>query len=433
MQVQFLSEEGGHMSGIRGYVSAFLFLFLAISGRAQSNLVNLSVTETEHGPVFVVTNHNTPAITASLVTTVSLTRSGKPLTRFYFDTYVNYRRDYPIVTRDSEQMSLPHIAGRPAPQPVLRAVIFEDGSSWGEVSWVNELLQRRALVLRALDRIDRILEAAARQNLSKENLLGGVQQERALEAVANTGLLQEHRILEDSVFQTAIANLNGGIKVNGKVPKVSEAIFYMKRILNSWRGHLQSAKPSPPPLASFAPPVERNAPIQVRAALEEHSHTRQRKDAFSRSSALQLVASRGRHYPASNPMFRISPSPPQSCSYGNDTEKVEGPTTCGNNRWHLQVNVGFTEHDYGFVWAYGVCVGGFTDCWNVYNPQSSVEGSVNLRSATAPPYQVAFYWDVESWYNEYFDCDCTDPNPQAFTQGQFVTLFPTPTYYVDCP
>lgn len=248
------------MSCLRANVPAVLFLFVAILGRAQSDLVNLSVAETKDGPVFVVTNHNTPAITSFLVTAPSLTKSGKPLTRFYFDTYVNYRRDYPIVTRDSEQMPLPHVAGRPAPQPILRAVIFEDGSSWGEASWVDELLQRRALALRALNNIDRILEAAATQNLSRENLLDALQQERAREAAVNPGLRPEDGVLLDSVFQTAIANLSGGMQGNGKIPKVSEAIFYLKHMLNSWRGQLQSAKPSPPPRAGFPAPLESGAP-----------------------------------------------------------------------------------------------------------------------------------------------------------------------------
>lgn len=173
----------------QGRLCLGIWLVLAMApsmALGQAEPATLSRSGNETYPSFTITNNAKVPITGFIVT-VDLTLSRRVLTRYYFDVFVNYKHDYPIPHGDSTEMPLPRLSGLPVPEPVLRAVVFEDGSSWGPKEWVDEMLERRSILLERLDSLDSLFETEMQRSPTRESLKATLQQQREARAAVNVG------------------------------------------------------------------------------------------------------------------------------------------------------------------------------------------------------------------------------------------------------
>jgi hypothetical protein len=395
-------------------------LLVTGTGFAQSERVSLSLTADDARPMMRITNNYSSPITVFVVT-VDLTTNARALTRFYFDAYANWKHDYPIPTGDYVEMPVPHAVGRPAPTPVFRAALFEDGTTWGDATWVDELLRRREILLDRLREVSETLREISAQGRGRDEALAFLERKREARAQANAGASAEERLLHDRAFDIVIRNLGGDLRINGKIPDTFTAISRLQKRFDDWRSHVESAKPP------SRPPVRVPQAFRPRPGVSTVS---------ARLLTASLECSSDRN-PRLSLRFRSLALPQDGCLAFDASNVIEGPDTCGHQLWELKVNVSSqtssVTYDFGSALAHGVCTGGYTNCSGSFVSQSFIEGGRLRYPVAAPPNQRAFYWALDMWSNEYFDCACTDPYPQGVDEEQFNAPYPTPIYYVDCP
>lgn len=220
-----------------------------------------------------------------------------------------------------------------------------------------------------------------------------------------------------SRFALALRNIND-LRVDGKVPDGSVAVWHLTRVLDRWRTYVESAKPT-----SFAPLTS--------GALSPRPQPSRPGSARLVSAELGLPPASALH---SRPYLHASARPPSCSAHDNATHVIEGPDTCGNKRFELIATVDGTQYNVGTAWAFGVCTGGYTHCNGFFIPQGREEGGkfFNIDGST-PSGQVGFYWVFENWNAEYFDCDCTDVYPQGSREITLPWYYPTPVFYAQCP
>jgi hypothetical protein len=224
-----------------------LFVLAALlcsqTAAAQEQDVSMSVTTVEGHPMISITNAHSSPIEAFLVT-VDVGPTSKPLTRIYYDVHSNYKRDVPIPPGTSQQVPLPSIVGQDLPVPTLRAVVFSDGTSVGDSTWVHELLHRRKILSDRMEEVMALLKTISDQKLTREEALDALEKARQARKNATSDATLEERVWHDQVFYMAIRNLQGNQSASGKVPDFSRSLDRLNHALSGWLLDLQTAKPS---------------------------------------------------------------------------------------------------------------------------------------------------------------------------------------------
>lgn len=210
---------------------------------AQEPAGSLSITGPTDRPMINISNTHSLQVEAFLVT-VDVARAEKRLTRIYFDAHSYYRHDRPILPGDSRQLPLPHIVGQELPVPVLRAVVLSDGTTFGDQSWVRELLQRRNIVSDRLQEVIALLKNASTQTLTRDQTIGILQEAFEARKKASVGGTPEEQVLQQMIFRAAIKELQAVSQSNAVTPELVTKVQHLNSILSAWLADIQAAKPS---------------------------------------------------------------------------------------------------------------------------------------------------------------------------------------------
>lgn len=217
-------------------------LFVCSLATAKQQDVSISVIKDTDHPMVSIFNGYSGSIEGFLIT-VDTAQGGKPLTRIYYDVHSNYKHDIAVVPGTSQQVPLPRVVGQDLPLPTLRAVLFSDGTAWGDDSWVQELLHRRKVLLDRLEEVMGVLQNISAQNLEREDALDMIEKARKARRDATPGATPEERVWNDQVFYMAIKNLQGNPRGNGKIPDLPVTLKRLNRALTAWFSDLQTAQP----------------------------------------------------------------------------------------------------------------------------------------------------------------------------------------------
>ncbi len=85
--------------------------------------------------------------------------------------------------------------------------------------------------------------------------------------------------------------------------------------------------------------------------------------------------------------------------------------SCEYTSWLVSYYVGpfvLTHYDIGTFTAYGVCSELFTNCSGDYDSTDIANPSINVTTAEISSTQTQVTVAVTAWYEDWFDCDCTD-------------------------
>ena len=382
---------------------------------AQSDSVRLSVVTVDSQPTIRVHNLSSRVV-AGFVVSVDMMGSPRVWSRIYYDPYVNWEHEAALAPGSNVLLPLPQIeGGNGETVTTLQAVVFADGSHEGDTKEIEELLARRQVVFDRLNEVTAFLREVGEQKIEKNGTLVALEHARSGRAQMARGQSFELRRAQDFVYLVATRKLDGGVLFNGKVPEFSKVASYVRWKLTRWRDHLKTAKPSvshrPDGLSWRPPPVN------------------------SQVGSLTLASFKASSRVLGNNALVPSPSPKPipACQVVNASYESSPPDTCGNTLWQLRANVGGMYVLKHTAWSYGACGGGFTQCNGQWRDPYIKYGGTVLRSASAPPDQVGFYWELDRWTAIYSDCDCTDPNPDGHWEDWDQGIYLTPTYYASCP
>jgi hypothetical protein len=237
-QSERLLDYGGHMK----LLCAVLISLLGTYAYAQSPDVSLNIKTSHEPPVIAITNAHIFPIEALLVTVDVSHNAARPW-RIYYDSHINYKHDLPIAVGGSQELPLPHMADGPQPTATLRAVVFSDGSTLGDRSWVDELLGRRTVMIERLNEVLNLLDKISEQNLTKEQAITVLQQAREARIRASANESPEEQALQGLVFYGAISSLDPPSAVAGKPHDVRTMIKYISRVYRDWLANVQCGKP----------------------------------------------------------------------------------------------------------------------------------------------------------------------------------------------
>jgi len=146
---------------------------LAAQGQAEKASVALVVTSNK--PTINVSNNHTIAMEAFLVTVKHSPAEKLTMGPVFYDVYTNYRHDKPISPGAQQQITLPVLRGQEAPVVTLQAVIFADGSSWGDPARVQEILHARQVLSNRLLEVSALLQKVAQEKPTREQALATIQ------------------------------------------------------------------------------------------------------------------------------------------------------------------------------------------------------------------------------------------------------------------
>jgi hypothetical protein len=218
-------------------------VFVCATALAQGSIVRMSVATVNGRPVISVFNGHRLPIEAFLVT-VDISGKGGHLTRIYYDVHVSYKHALPVVGGTSRQVPLPHIVGATQPVPTLRAVIFSDGTTWGEKSWVDELLRRRTILADRLQEVMALLQKVSDDKLTKDQGIAFLQHAREERKLAATGATPEEQVVQDLPFYSAIKSIDPPKEVDARDLDIATRIEHVNRFYAAWLADIQGAKPS---------------------------------------------------------------------------------------------------------------------------------------------------------------------------------------------
>jgi hypothetical protein len=405
--------------GARAFMMLTLLAPMAAAG--QQGPISLSVIEKTGQPAIRVVNRSSAPMTAFLVT-VDLTTSHTRLSRLYFDVYAHdYGRSQSIAAASSREMPLPHMVGATLPAPVLRAAIFEDGTTWGDAPWVTELLEMRKILWLRSGEVSAVLRGIAELPLDKS--VGSLRWARQFRKEAVAGAPAEKQIMHDWLFSMALKNLDENSRYFNKPAERALVLNHFVKYFDDWRASLGSAKPS---IAKWSPASPSAVDLETQLLSDR-----------SRRPRTGLLAAA--YYPSwvRRPAFLptcVTPNPEPVSAGGNDDSRVTATDgICGNQTWELVAEFSGQTFDEGPQEAFGVCTGGFQDCAGFNVPQGKELGRVVMFPATGTSTSMAFGWEVDSWFDINGNCSsCPNPNPQGQTQAQADHQFPTITFHVDC-
>jgi hypothetical protein len=157
--------------------------------------------------------------------------------RSYYDEFVS-PRDLPIAHGESKRIRLGHLTGSDLNtlRATVNAVVFENGSSAGDATWVNVILARRVRLHERLLSLRALLELEVGKGLSRDELVG--QLHALQEAVDQQTLADDLRVVDDTAIDGAILTFSAAQDFSVD-PGITNYVNYLSmRIL-----HLEQSLP----------------------------------------------------------------------------------------------------------------------------------------------------------------------------------------------
>jgi hypothetical protein len=318
-------------------------------------------------------------------------------------------------------MPLPHLVGDSLSAPVLRAAIFEDGTTWGDTPWVTELLEMRKILWLRTGEVSAVLRGIADLPLDKS--VGSLRWARQFRKEAVAGSPPEKHVMHDWVFSIALKNLDENSRSFNQPAERALVLNHLVKYFDDWRASLGSAKPS---IATWSP--ESPSAVDMETKLLADRSRRPRTGLLAAAYDPAWV-----RRPAGLPACTTLNPEPVSAG-GNDASKVTATDgICGNQTWELVAEFSGQTFDEGPQEAFGVCTGGYHDCAGFSVPQGKELGRVVMFAETGTAHTIAFAWNVDNWSDINGNCNgCTNPSPTGQTQAQADHQFPTQIFVVDC-
>src|SRR5262249_43581084 len=228
-----------------------LVLLASVIAKGQQRDVTFSVKTSDGAPKMTITNlHGSPL--EAFVISVDFSGGRRWPTRIFYDVHANFKHDTLISDGASKDLPLPRVVSGPQPAPILRAVIFADGTTVGEESWVNAILERRSVLLEALQETSLHLKNISERTLGALDAVVALNQalyarKDASDSAPAKQDVFERKIWREQVFQIAITHLEDRSKVAAGTdnPQVPQAINHLNRHFNDWMSDLRSAKRAP--------------------------------------------------------------------------------------------------------------------------------------------------------------------------------------------
>jgi hypothetical protein len=352
-------------------------------GEGPHYAANVVITA-DSRPTIQLTNLSESPLTAFIITTeISDPKLGHRV-ELYFDNVVNYGHDRSLMPRKSAMIPLPFVVGSDPTMnsSKVRAVIFEDGTTFGELFWVRRLLARRNALLHNLQQVRTFLLDHSRMLHSRSEIISDLKQfmrvsstdsvdpyldfvRKMVPVMASENLIQPPDYEENGEFAAQFAALTSN--------------------LEHWQKLVRDSKPT-----SF-------------------TETRD----FSEETTVTTSA-----YVCAPPIL-------------SDTKILD--LGCGSSVHNLKAQMGQRTIDYGDHTVYGACWGARIDCDGVSRPSGTNEGFIIKPN----PFEWQplsdgswrLLWQFRNFtLNPTVGCYCTDPNPNG-TKAATTTAWPM--YIID--
>jgi hypothetical protein len=136
----------------------------------------MSLAVTNNRPVVSIVNNHTVPIEACFLTIKYPSGQRGGIGPIFYDTHA-HRRDKPILPGQSQQFTLGPLQDQQTPAPTLQAVIFADGSTWGDPDRVQQILRARKILSDRLEKMMTLLQTLISQKASRDQALSAVQAE----------------------------------------------------------------------------------------------------------------------------------------------------------------------------------------------------------------------------------------------------------------
>jgi len=375
---------------------------------AQQSPIEVSFSVLPDGyPNVTVRNNYSRSITGFIMT-VNPAGAGSNIrdeVRSYHDVYINNHHDRKIARGDSLTIPVPHIVGTDATklEPRFMAVVFEDGTAWGDDHWISKITSMRKRLAEEIQVLQGILDLGIQANLPGDALLAQVENERSLRAIQNQTAELEVSLIDNLALDNMVEGLRS-IAVVDQTSIRGKAFRRLGARMEEWRLALASA----------VSPVLKNISLtDVPLTNVSRQHVR-----FVRSATPLPIALRST---MKMPFTMLQ----AECTAANSSfvvPAVNNPNNCGTTIWELVATASDGARlDVGQTTAFGQCYGNYTDCQGTFhNPTNT--GMAGIKFAphsfldnNTPA--VKFGWSIDNWQAaSYQACSCTDPDPDGETE-----------------
>jgi len=386
-----------------------LFVFLlGQTGSAQRRPVDITLDMLSDGhPVVTIKNNSVSPITG-IVMTVNPSggdASTGSQVRSYFDVYINRGHDLRILSAGSHTMPVAHVVGidKSTLKPQIRAVIFEDGSKWGDVLWVSKIVRMRKRLFDELGTVGELLDRGISSNSSADQIRTEIERERDIRVNENQSSEVEISQIDNMVLAHAAEELRRTSQVNSSQANTELPIAHLKRSLEMWRRHLGSART----------PRDEQGTSQLMPSFNSNSRAASTVPNFG--VRLKPAALKG--LPRTLPPSYIAYA--ASCDAADVSVQITPTTVCGTRLFELMTRItDGTVIDMGQAVATGQCIGSYTDCQGTpHNATTSLPPTrIFFHNPLASGVEVQFSWTLDEYTQATFTgCSCNDPNPQGST------------------
>jgi hypothetical protein len=363
--------------------------------------------------------------------------------RQYYDAAIDSLHYQSIAPEQSISVPLGHIVGSDNSKlnPQIRALVFRDGTTMGDLVWVDAIRERRQRAHEMAGKVNDLLEARFGADAKAEDLLSDL---NALQSSVDLMPLDEFRIVEDVQLYSAISTIDRA----SKHAKMDSIIVPFAMTLRRKRVKLQEpgslvdksgvdkARNTPVPPLPWGP---------VHAALTRTDASSYRKPRSDFKPALFHLDDK-RLLSFGRPRLKFA-STLYNCyfSWQDSVLFSDGCTVNGqsaNQEFALGVAVGgydpetgnriSTVFDNGTAYVYGTCWAGYTDCNGSWHDPGIKVGSIYNRFSKDDGTTYSFTWIMDSWAQPATsDCACTDPDPYGINVGQAQdSPYPLPMLYL---
>lgn len=401
---------------IRNMSALLLFAGICQSGWCQQPRIEAAFSVLQDGhPVMTIKNNYVHPITGFIMTVnpggANLSTSDEA--RSYHDVYINHHYDRKIARGDSQTIAVPYIVGIDVStlKPQVRAVVFEDGSSWGEDPWISKIAAMRRRLFEELAVLQEVVENGIKASSPVETLVTQVEAERNLRQLADQSADLEISLIDNLAVDNFVQGIRDAPLSSGNPRALSKAVSLRAR-LQEWRQALGGA--SSPPVSS-APHTPLGSP-----------EARVQPPTYVLASLKAKLAM---------PFSIIQ----QQCTVSNASFMVGTPTSCGTVAWELVAMASDgVKLDEGQTTAFGQCYGNYTDCDGTFHPGTSTPtAAVHLQQSSFTDGNtpaVKFGWKIDNWQAAtYQACSCDDPDPSGETENPPVLGAILGTFFIhDC-
>lgn len=223
-------------------------ILVAYPGRALAQGLKSDVSARSDGHVLLtVTNHSGSAVTAMVaVGTRTLLATGATVRSVrFFDSILSPLRSRSLLPE--QEHTFVFFGPRPAPDQItrkaeLKAAIFADGSTWGDLTWVDTLLLRRSSALRYNTKILEMVERAVSAGASGDDL------RQQLSDTEKTDLAAAQTVAEKQMVEVAYQNtlllLQDPARADGSVIPPAESGAHARSQLSLRISALSKSKPT---------------------------------------------------------------------------------------------------------------------------------------------------------------------------------------------